>query len=142
MAEDTYLSDIVYPHHCWNILLIAGEWNRRGSPCLWPSSTPSPWTCRSNPNPNTNTNANTDTNTNTNRSFTASSHASPCKCRSPVCSSLVLRSGITLGATEKKSNHIIVEDKFVIFKTAILEREITVLSKMKLQKRKSKHCHR
>ena len=63
------------------------------------------------------------------------------QCRSPLCSSLVFRSGITYSATEKKSNHI-VKDNFVILITAIFGKGIIVLSKMKSQKRKSKFCQR
>ena len=85
------------------ILLIAGEWDGRGSSCLWPPSTPSPWACRlntninANLNMNTNSDINTNTNTNeitnTNTKFTTGSHASPYICRSPICRALVLRSG-------------------------------------------------
>ena len=55
MEEDVFLLKGCFHHQAIIALeLIAGERKRRSSSCLWPSSSASPWTCRSMAAPHSN----------------------------------------------------------------------------------------
>ena len=80
MEEDVFLLKGCFRHQAIIALeLIAGERKRRSSSCLWPSSSASPWTCRSIAKP-------------------PSTSSCPSPCRPPLHSALVLWSGKARGS--------------------------------------------